>query len=100
MTIRPGAIREVHWHPSSDEWSYFLQGRARMGVYVAPGSARTFNFGPGDVGYVPKSCSHYIENIGSDDVVFIEVLKQKTFTDVSAGQWSAPTHPIPQWPSN
>ena len=100
MTIKPGAIREVHWHPSSDEWSYFLQGRARMGVYVAPSSARTFDFGPGDVGYVPKSCSHYIENIGSEDVVFIEVLKQKTFTDVSAGQWSAPTHPIPQWPSN
>jgi len=58
-----------------------------MSVYVAPSSARTFNFNPGDVGYVPKSCSHYVENIGTEDLIFLEVLKQKKFTDISAGQW-------------
>ena len=77
VTVKPGAIREVHWHPGSDEWNYFISGKARMGVYVAPGSARTFDFLAGDVGYVPKSCSHYIENTGTEDVVFLEVLKQK-----------------------
>lgn len=89
VTIKPGAIREVHWHPSSDEWSYFIQGHARMSVYVAPGSARTFDFNPGDVGYVPQACSHYIQNIGTEDVILLEVLKQKKFTDISAGQWYA-----------
>lgn len=58
-----------------------------MSVYQAPASSRTFNFNPGDVGYVPRACGHYIENIGDEDVILLEVLKQKKFTDVSAGQW-------------
>lgn len=24
VTIEPGHIRELHWHPTQDEWSYFL----------------------------------------------------------------------------
>lgn len=24
VTIEPGAMREMHWHPSSDEWNYFV----------------------------------------------------------------------------
>ncbi|KAI5789433.1 RmlC-like cupin domain-containing protein [Pyronema domesticum] len=93
VTVKPGAIREVHWHPSSDEWSYFIQGHGRMSVFVAPSSARTFDFNPGDVGYVPQASSHYVENIGDTDLIFLEVLKQKKFTDVSAGQWLGLTPP-------
>ncbi|KAI5801228.1 RmlC-like cupin domain-containing protein [Geopyxis carbonaria] len=93
VTIKPGAIREVHWHPQSDEWNFFIQGEARMTVYVAPSSARTFDYRKGDVGYVPKSSSHYVENRGTDDVIFLEVLKQGTFTDISVGKWLALTPP-------
>ena len=24
VTVEPGAIRELHWHPTQDEWSFFL----------------------------------------------------------------------------
>jgi oxalate decarboxylase/phosphoglucose isomerase-like protein (cupin superfamily) len=24
VTVEPGAMRELHWHPTQDEWSYFL----------------------------------------------------------------------------
>ena len=58
-----------------------------MTVYMAPSSSRTFDFNAGDVGYVPRAFGHYIENIGNEDVIVLEVLKQKKFTDVSAGQW-------------
>lgn len=80
VTIQPGAIREVHWHPDSDEWSFFLGGHARITIYAAQGNARTFDYGPGDVGYIPKSMSHYIENIGTEDVTVLEVLQAKRFT--------------------
>jgi len=23
VTVEPGAIRELHWHPTQDEWSFF-----------------------------------------------------------------------------
>jgi oxalate decarboxylase/phosphoglucose isomerase-like protein (cupin superfamily) len=26
-------MRELHWHPNADEWQYYLEGTARMGVF-------------------------------------------------------------------
>ena len=37
VTIKPGAMRELHWHSSSDEWNIFLQGSARITVFAASG---------------------------------------------------------------
>lgn len=91
MTIEPGAMRELHWHLTSNEWNYFLQGSARITVYMAPQSSRTFDYTAGDVGYIPASNSHYIENTGAEDVIFLEVLKQPKFTDISVAQWLALT---------
>ncbi|CAL3964544.1 hypothetical protein PZA11_002457 [Diplocarpon coronariae] len=87
VTVKPGAIREIHWHPTSDEWNFFVAGSARIGIYAAQGNARTFDYHAGDCGYIPKSTSHYVENIGTDDVIFIEVLQADHFSDISVGQW-------------
>src|SRR5262249_370575 len=54
MTLHPGALRELHWHPNADEWQYFIAGRARMTVFGSKGRARTAEFGPGDVGFAPQ----------------------------------------------
>ncbi|KAH7350878.1 RmlC-like cupin domain-containing protein [Rhexocercosporidium sp. MPI-PUGE-AT-0058] len=91
VTIEPGAMREMHWHLTSDEWKFFLQGSARITVYLAPDSSNTFDYTAGDVGYIPASNSHYIENTGTDDVIFLEVLKQQVFSDISVAQWLALT---------
>lgn len=37
VVINPGAMREMHWHPTSDEWNIFLQGKARITVFAAEG---------------------------------------------------------------
>lgn len=87
VTIEPGALRELHWHLQGDEWNFFLNGRARLTVYSPPESSRTFDFLPGDVGYVPQTFAHYVENVGDEPVVFLEVLKQPKFTDISVSQW-------------
>ncbi|KAF2142652.1 uncharacterized protein K452DRAFT_226847 [Aplosporella prunicola CBS 121167] len=87
VTIKPGAMREIHWHPSSDEWSFFLAGKARATLLTPPKTATTFDYAAGDVGYFPKSNSHYIENVGDEDVVLLEVLQADHFSDMSLGQW-------------
>ncbi|KAJ5976127.1 hypothetical protein N7481_009834 [Penicillium waksmanii] len=74
VTIKPGAMREIHWHGISDEWGFFISGNARVSVYIAPTSGATFDFSAGDVSYVPAKASHYIENIGNEDIVFLEAL--------------------------
>ncbi|RDW61035.1 putative oxalate decarboxylase oxdD [Coleophoma cylindrospora] len=91
VTIQPGAMRELHWHLTSDEWNYVLQGSARITIYLAPDSSQTFDYTAGDVGYIPAANSHYIENTGTEDVIFLEVLQAPKFTDISVAQWLALT---------
>ena len=84
VTIQPGAMREIHWHTDSDEWNFFISGNARMSVFSAPTASRTFDFTEGDVGYIPFPDSHYIENTGDIDVVYLEVLQAPKFTGKSS----------------
>src|SRR5258705_9473684 len=93
VEIEPGAMRELHWHPNTDEWQYYIQGQARMGVFAASGQARTFNFQAGDVGAVPFAMGHYIENTGTTTLRFLEIFKSSYFADVSLNQWMALTPP-------
>jgi len=93
VTVKPGAMREIHWHTTSDEWNFFLAGDARISIYAAQGNARTFDYHAGDCGYIPKSMTHYVENIGTTDVMFIEVLSADHFSDISVGQWLGLTSP-------
>jgi oxalate decarboxylase len=91
--VNPGGMRELHWHPNTDEWQYYIEGQARMGVFGASGQARTFDFRAGDVGYVPFAMGHYIENTGTTPLSFLEMFRSSYFADVSLDQWMALTPP-------
>jgi oxalate decarboxylase/phosphoglucose isomerase-like protein (cupin superfamily) len=80
VTVNPGGMREIHWHPTSDEWTFFIKGQGRATLFTAPNAATTFDYRAGDVGYFPKSNSHYIENTGDEELTFLEVLQAPQFT--------------------
>lgn len=87
VEIEPGGMREMHWHPNTDEWQYYIAGSARMTVFVSGGKARTFDFAAGDVGYVPFAMGHYIMNTGDDTVRMLELFRSDHYADVSLRQW-------------
>ncbi|KAM4058652.1 cupin domain-containing protein [Hirsutella rhossiliensis] len=89
--IEPGALREMHWHPNADEWSFFIRGRARITVFAAEGNARTFDYMPGDVGIVPKNMGHFVENIGDEPLEMLEIFRADRFRDFSLFQWMGET---------
>ncbi|MGQ8871529.1 oxalate decarboxylase family bicupin [Paenibacillus sp. TSA_86.1] len=91
VEIKPGAMRELHWHPNADEWQYYLTGEGRMTVFGGNGNARTFDYRAGDVGYVPVAMGHYIQNTGKDTLWFLEIFRSDRFEDVSLNQWMALT---------
>jgi oxalate decarboxylase len=93
VDIEPGGLRELHWHPNTDEWQYFISGRARMTVFASGGKARTFDYQAGDVGYVPFAMGHYVENIGDEPVRFLEMFVSDHYADISLNQWMALTTP-------
>lgn len=91
VTLKPGGLRELHWHPTADEWQYYVSGEGRMTVFSAGGHARTMDFHEGDVGYIEKSMPHYIENTGDTDLVFLEVFPTAEYQDISLAEWLAHT---------
>jgi oxalate decarboxylase len=93
VEVEPGGLRELHWHPNTDEWQYYISGQARMGVFASSGDARTFDFMAGDVGFVPFAMGHYVENTGTETLRFLEIFKSDRFADVSLQQWMALTPP-------
>ena len=94
VEIEPGGMRELHWHRTSDEMQYYLEGQGRMTVYASNTVAGTFDYQAGDVGYVPRSMPHYIENTGTTKLRYLEVWSTAIFSDMSLAKWLAFT-PFP-----
>jgi oxalate decarboxylase len=93
VIVKPGGLRELHWHQNADEWQYYVQGKGRMTVFFNGSKARTADFAAGDVGYVPQTLGHYIENTGDTDLIFIEMFKANRYQELSLSQWLAHTPP-------
>jgi oxalate decarboxylase len=87
VIIKPGGMRELHWHPNASEWQFYLAGKGRMTIYMPPGRARTMDFNANDVGYVPPVAGHYIENTGDSDLIFLEMFKADQYVDISMNNW-------------
>ena len=93
VTLHPGGLRELHWHPNADEWQYYISGKGRMTVVATGNRARTVDFQAGDVGYVQKTLLHYVENTGDSDLIFLEMFKSAFYQDLSLSEWLSHTPP-------
>jgi oxalate decarboxylase len=93
VTVHPGGMREMHWHPNADEWQYYVKGFAQMTVFNTGPKAVTNNFGAGDIGYVKANYGHYIKNLGDTDLVFLEIFKADSYQDISLSDWLTHTPP-------
>ncbi|EZF30614.1 oxalate decarboxylase [Trichophyton mentagrophytes] len=92
VRLKPGGMRELHWHPTAEEWLYFHSGNARATVYLGGGLARTFDFTAGDAGVFPDNSGHYIENTSeTEELIYLELYKADRVADVSLSQWLALT---------
>jgi oxalate decarboxylase len=95
LTIHPGGMREMHWHPNADEWQYWIKGKGQMTVFNTGPNAVTMDFNAGDIGYVnvKKNLGHYIKNTGDTDLQVLEVFRAPQFMDVSLSDWITRTPP-------
>jgi oxalate decarboxylase len=87
VILKPGGLREMHWHPNADEWQYYIKGKGRMTVFTGGAKARTMDFQAGDVGYIQNTLPHFIENTGDTDLEFLETFKSDVYQDLSLTEW-------------
>jgi oxalate decarboxylase len=87
MDLKPGALRELHWHPHADEWQYFVHGRARVGIFGSHGRVRTEEFGPGQVAFIPQGYGHYVEQVGDQDTQMLILFNSGVYQEISLSAW-------------
>jgi oxalate decarboxylase len=113
VTVAPGGVREMHWHPNADEWQYYIKGKGRMTVFNTGPEALTMDFTAGDIGYVKRNLGHYVENTGDTEMQFIGVFRAPRYEEFSLSDWLTHTPPklvaqhlnvdeatIAKWPHN
>ena len=71
MRLKPGSIRELHWHALAAEWAYMLEGRCRATVVMPNGQSEISDFGPGDTWYFPRGHGHALQGMGPGECHFI-----------------------------
>lgn len=62
MRLKPGGIREMHWHKES-EWAYMLAGKARITAIDSQGRNFIDDVGAGDLWFFPKGIPHSIQGL-------------------------------------
>jgi oxalate decarboxylase len=113
ITMQPGALRQMHWHPNADEWQYYIKGKARMGAFNTGPNVLTMDFNPGDIGYIKRNYGHYVQNVGDTELQFFAVFRTSQYEEMSLSDWLRHSPPemvaqhlnvdeatISKWPSN
>ncbi|HLH20113.1 MAG TPA: cupin domain-containing protein [Bryobacteraceae bacterium] len=96
MRLKPGGIRELHWHSLAAEWAYMLEGRCRATVISPNGQSEITDFGPGDTWYFPRGHGHALQGLGPGECHFLLGFDNGHFSEYgtfSITDWVASTPP-------
>jgi oxalate decarboxylase len=104
LRLKPGAIREMHWHTES-EWAYVLSGRARVTGLDTDGRGFVEDVVPGDLWVFPPGIPHSIQALedpcevlvvlddgrfSEDETLLVTDWVKQTPTDVLAQNFGVP----------
>lgn len=87
LDLDPGALRELHWHPTADEWQYVVAGRVSVTLFGSHGRYRIEELAAGDVGYIPQGYGHSIENVGAEPARVLIGFNAGEYAAVDLSQW-------------
>lgn len=94
MRLKPGGIRELHWHKEA-EWAYMIAGSARITVVDAQGRNFVDDVGEGDIWNFPAGIPHSIQGL-EDGCEFLLVFDDGNFSENETfliSDWLAHTPP-------
>jgi oxalate decarboxylase len=81
LVLKPGALREPHWHPTHWEVDYAVKGKGELGIVTPDDQQNITRLEPGDIGFIPTGWAHYIRNVGNTDMIWVLVFNNP-LTDI------------------
>jgi len=94
MELKPGGLRELHWHANAAEWGFVISGHVRTTILDPQGRYEYNEFKAGDIWYFPRGHGHSIEGLGPDGTTFMLVFDNGAFSEFatfSVTDWLAQT---------
>lgn len=83
IDLAPGAVRELHWHPSSTEWGFVTSGTCRITLMDNEGHYDNIETSVGDIWNFPESWGHSIqgvdEKVGCKMILFFNTPELPTY---------------------
>src|SRR6266852_1401338 len=89
LELDPGSLRELHWHPTADEWQYLLEGQVSVTLFGSGGRYRVETLEQGDVGYIPQGYGHSLENVGDMPCRVLIGFNSGVYEAIDLTQWIA-----------
>jgi oxalate decarboxylase len=89
LELDPGGMRELHWHPTADEWQYVFEGRVSVTLFGANARYRIETLEKGDVGYIPQGYGHSLENVGDELCRVLIGFNSGVYEDIDLSEWIA-----------
>src|ERR1700722_10918363 len=89
LELDPGAMRELHWHPTADEWQYVLEGKISETLFGSGGRYRIETLEKGDVGYAPQGYGHSLENVGDKTCRILIGFNSGIYEEIDLSEWVA-----------
>jgi oxalate decarboxylase len=89
MELEPHALRDLHWHPTADEWQYVLEGQVSVTMFGSHGRYRIETLDQGDVGYIPQGYGHSLENTGDRPCRVLIGFNSGIYEEISLNEWIA-----------
>ncbi len=89
IRLKPGAMRELHWHPNANEWQYVAKGKTLVTLFGSGGRMAKAEFNTGDVAYLPMGYGHSVQNIGNEDCEIVVTFDNGVYQEISISEWVA-----------
>jgi oxalate decarboxylase len=89
LELQPGAMRELHWHNTADEWQYVFEGQVSVTLFGANGRYRTETLKKGDVGFIPQGYGHSLENVGDKPCRVLIGFNAGIYEEIDLSEWMA-----------
>lgn len=83
LTLKPGGVREPHWHPNAHELGYCVRGKGLMTIFGPGSNHNSLILTPGVLSMVPMGTLHHIENTGDELLELLICFNHERFDEIN-----------------